>query len=183
MEHIEIPAGERHPPHNWSFANEAARLAATVDAEGVDCVALQRDTHDYWRLVSVGPPVWQRINAGAASGGKRELIASAALSGHQVIAADGNGQAAYASADDLADVLRVVGVSTHAAALGASILVETNDVLEHGAWAWTPGDVVFLGINGAIVSAVPPGAAFSQVVGRALSATRILVGIQPPIVL
>ena len=61
MEHIAIPAGERHPPHNWAFADATARLASTPVFEDVDCVALQLDTHTYWRLVSVGPVVWRQI--------------------------------------------------------------------------------------------------------------------------
>lgn len=62
MEHIAIPAGERHPAHNWQFADAAERLAAAVTSEEVGCLALQLDTHDLWRLVSVGPAVWKPIN-------------------------------------------------------------------------------------------------------------------------
>lgn len=59
MEHSAIPLGEIHRPHNWEFANLAARTAATVtDADAIGCLALQLDDGSYWRLASVVPAVW-----------------------------------------------------------------------------------------------------------------------------
>lgn len=59
MEHVDIPLGERHQPHNFSYANAAARSAAVVtDADLIDSLALQQDDGSYWRLESVAPAVW-----------------------------------------------------------------------------------------------------------------------------
>ena len=59
MEHIDIPLGERHAPHNWEYANAASREAATGIVPGeIGCLALQLDDGSYWRLASVGPVVW-----------------------------------------------------------------------------------------------------------------------------
>jgi hypothetical protein len=182
MEHIEIPAGERHPPFNWKVADATARLALVLASDELDCVALQLDTSELWRLVSIGPAVWSRVGAAADRIGQYAVAASA-VSGHQAIALDSAGQAIYASADTLADALRVSGISTAAAVGGAEVFVQTQGVLDHGGWAWTPGTPVFLGLAGALVSSPPVSGTFVQIVGRALSPTKLLINLQPPIIL
>lgn len=108
---------------------------------------------------------------------------AAALSGHQVIALDLSGLAIYATSDDVSLAFRVVGISTGAASSGASITVQDKDVMTHGGWSWTPGQLIYLGLNGVLTNTVPVSATFILVMGKALSATSILVGIQPPIAL
>lgn len=62
MEHINIPAGEIHAPHNWEFADSAAREAADIDnAPLVGRIALQQDDGTYWRLSGVAPTTWVAI--------------------------------------------------------------------------------------------------------------------------
>lgn len=59
MEHVIAPLGERHPPHNFEYANAAARTSATVtDATLVQSLALQLDDGSYWRLTGVSPATW-----------------------------------------------------------------------------------------------------------------------------
>ena len=59
MEHVEIPAGERHQPHNFEYADAVERLAAVItDSSLENSLALQLDDGSYWRLVSVAPAVW-----------------------------------------------------------------------------------------------------------------------------
>lgn len=123
-----------------------------------------------------GPP-------GPGGGALSSFEAASPLSGHQVIALDASGKAVYASCDNLAQVLRVVGISTAAAAAAAPISVQSKDTLEHAGWSWVAGDTILLGLNGALTSSLPVGAAFLQVLGKALAPTRILVGVQPPIIL
>lgn len=108
---------------------------------------------------------------------------AAALSGHQVLALNSAGLALYASADDLSMAFRIVGISNNAASSGGSITVQDKDVMTHGGWSWTPGQIIYLGLNGALTGTVPVSATFILVMGKALSATSILVGIQPPIAL
>jgi hypothetical protein len=120
---------------------------------------------------------------GAPGGAGAEYIAGAALSGHRVLVLNSLGQAEYASADSLADAVRLAGVSLTAASSGASITVQSAGLVEHSGWTFTPGALVYLGLAGALVESLPPGAVFSQVIGRALSATRLLVQLQPPIVI
>ena len=123
-----------------------------------------------------GPP-------GAAGGAAAEYTASAALSGHAVIAINSAGQAFYASSDQLSHALRVAGVSIGAAVLGDPISVVSAGLIVHGGWSWTPGSPVFVGLNGALTQSLPVGAVFSRVIGQAVSATGLLVDLQPPIVI
>lgn len=123
-----------------------------------------------------GPP-------GPPGGAGAAYTAAAVVSGHQAVALDSAGQAFYASAGTLSHALRVAGVSLNAAAIGEEVTVLAAGLVDHGGWTWTPDQPVYLGLNGALVQSVPVGAVFALVVGKALSATRLLVALQPPIVL
>lgn len=60
MEHDVVPLGERHAPHNFEYADETARLAATItDSKWVNALALQLDDGSYWRVASVSPTTWE----------------------------------------------------------------------------------------------------------------------------
>lgn len=59
MEHVVIPLGERHQPHNFEYANASVRTAAVItDATLIQSLALQLDDGSYWRLTGVAPAVW-----------------------------------------------------------------------------------------------------------------------------
>jgi hypothetical protein len=186
MEHIVIPLGERHGPHNWEFADATDRAAAVPITEEIGCVALQLDTNELWRLTAVSPSaVWARINAGRAepTQDRIALTANGSMSGHLGVATDAGGEVVRASSDTAAQALRFAGVSVNAAVDGDPVEVVRFGPIEHVGWTWTPDQPVFLGINGALVQAVPGGATFVLVVGQALSATRLMVAPQQPIVL
>jgi len=57
--------GGVHVIHAFEFANEALRLAATVDAEDIGKVAQQADNDTYYILTSIAPVTWVPINFGA----------------------------------------------------------------------------------------------------------------------
>ena len=62
MEHDVVPLGERHAPHNFEYADETARLAATItDSKWVNALALQLDDGSYWRVASVSPATWEPV--------------------------------------------------------------------------------------------------------------------------
>lgn len=58
-EHDIAPLGERHPLHNWEYADSTARLAATgfIPAE-VTKWAKQLDDGTYWELTDDSPVTW-----------------------------------------------------------------------------------------------------------------------------
>lgn len=58
-EHVDIAAGERHAPHNWEYANQAAREAASGFAAGdVGKLARQTDNNSFWMLTNHSPAAW-----------------------------------------------------------------------------------------------------------------------------
>lgn len=68
MEHIDIPAGEIHAPHNWQYADATARSAAVItDATLVGKVARQADDNSYWTLTAVSPATWTAFKAATAA--------------------------------------------------------------------------------------------------------------------
>jgi hypothetical protein len=62
MEHIDIPAGEIHQPHNWQWADQTGRLAEVVtDSLLVGRFGLQVSDDTLWRLASTSPAVWAPV--------------------------------------------------------------------------------------------------------------------------
>lgn len=67
MEHTDLPVSEIHIPYNWTYADAAARAAATGFAAGdLTKLALQEDDNSLWMLTAI-TPTWQQVGAGAAS--------------------------------------------------------------------------------------------------------------------
>ena len=104
------------------------------------------------------------------------------ISGHSVVACNAQGELIAADATNPAHRGAVLGVVADAYSPGDDAVVQTGFVLEHSGWSWAPGPVL-VGLAGQLAQALPPGALFSQVIGEALSATRVLIDINPPITL
>ena len=66
MEHIDIPPGEIHAPHNWRAADEAAREAIEPleGDEGKFC--WQQDDDSQWLLITASPPAWKQVGGDTA---------------------------------------------------------------------------------------------------------------------
>ena len=103
-----------------------------------------------------------------------------AISGHSAVACGPDGLLIPADCTTSTHLGAVLGLVADAYSPGEDAVVQTGFVLEHAGWSWTPGPV-FVGLAGQLTQALPPAAIFSQVVGHALSATRVLVDLQPPI--
>lgn len=59
IEHVDIDAGEIHRPYNYSYADAAARLAATGFVAGdVGKLARQVDNNTLWMLTDDSPILW-----------------------------------------------------------------------------------------------------------------------------
>lgn len=68
MEHLDIPLGERHAPHNWEFADATARNSEVItDVTMILKTALQTDDHSVWVLTEVSPAAWVRQTATPAA--------------------------------------------------------------------------------------------------------------------
>lgn len=108
------------------------------------------------------------------------LVGSMPISGHSAVAVNSSGELVPADCTAAAHQGAVLGVVVNAYAAGSSAEVKTGFPLEHLGWSWSVGPV-FVGAAGQLTQALPPGALFSQTVGRAVSATRVLIDLQPPI--
>ncbi|WP_270175219.1 hypothetical protein [Diaphorobacter sp. ED-3] len=117
---------------------------------------------------------------GPAGGATLIPVGATPLSGHSAVALGGDGKLQPADCTLAAHRGAVLGVVANAYAAGADAVVSNNIPLEHAGWTWAVGPV-FLGAAGVLTQALPVGAKFSQVVGHAVSATRVLIDVQPPI--
>ena len=122
-----------------------------------------------------GPP-------GPAGGETTVKVGPQAISGHSVVACDAAGELVAADATNPAHRNAVLGMVADAYSPGDDAVVQTGYVLEHSGWTWTTGPVL-VGLAGQLAQAPPAGALFAQVIGQALSPTRVLIDVHPPITL
>jgi len=78
-----------------------------------------------------------------------------------------------ASAGDSTAANRVLGVAVTAGATGAAVRVVTEGVIENPGWGFTAGDLLYVGMGGAITPNQEGG--FSQMVGWVVSPTKVFV--------
>lgn len=125
-----------------------------------------------------GPPGPQ----GAPGGAALVTVGPYPLSGHTAVALDADGLLIYADCTNAAHLGAVLGLLGAAYSPDDIAIVRTDFDLTHVGWAFSPGPV-FVGTAGALVQTLAPGSLFAQVVGYALSPTRIRIDVQPPIAL
>lgn len=107
-----------------------------------------------------------------------DAVAGETLSGQRVVRIE-NAQALYASSAVQAHAGHVAGITTGAALADDPVSVQTTGIMTEPSWSWAPGPV-YLGVGGALTQ-TPPETGFVLIVGRAIDATKMLIGIQTPI--
>ncbi len=117
---------------------------------------------------------------GPAGGATTVMVGAAPISGHTAVALDSGGLLIYADCTNPAHIGAVQGVVGNAYSPGDLAVVQTDFDLMHAGWAFATGPVL-VGAGGALVQTLPIGAVFAQVIGYALSATRVRIDPQPPI--
>jgi hypothetical protein len=117
-----------------------------------------------------------------ASASDPTFPAASTLSGHRALKLNIDGKVEYASSDDLSDVRKVIGVGLNAATLDNPITVKGQGEIEESSWSWTPELPIYLGVAGALTQS-PPSTGFVQILGTAISATKMFVNIEAPILL
>lgn len=105
------------------------------------------------------------------------LTASGAISALRAVVAD-DGNARYPNMAVAGDVAAVAGISVTSAASGGQVSVLTAGPWTDAGWSWMPGPV-FAGASGVLTQTPPIGAVL--MVGRALDATTLMVGVQLPL--
>ena len=103
------------------------------------------------------------------------------LGGHRLVAADGAGGVTYARCDAARDLRAVRGIPLHAAEGGEDIAIRRIGEVEESSWAWTPGQPVYLGLNGVPTQTLPPGAIFGLIVGIPTTPTTLFMAPREPI--
>lgn len=121
--------------------------------------------------------------AGPAGAGGSEVmvrLAAGAIGGHRVMALTSDDAVVHASSADNTGY-RVVGISTGAAAGGASATVQMIGVITWPSNAFTTGLPVYLTTDG-LVSHTPPVTGIARQVGIALAADKLQLAIGPAFV-
>jgi len=107
------------------------------------------------------PPVTTSAAAGEALGGQRAVYVSNA------------GQALY-SDKNLDICRRTIGLTTGAAASGATATIQTEGVMIEASWAWTGDEPVWLGATGLLTQTVPTTGYLFQV-GIPIGPTKLRI--------
>lgn len=115
---------------------------------------------------------------GPAGGSTLQRTAGATLSA-LVAAYELNGEVFALGKDDDDHIDLLLGLTVTAAGIGNPINVQRTGSVDNSGWAWTPGRV-YLGAAGALTQ-TPATNGNDVLIGRAVSATRLLLDIQDPI--
>lgn len=109
-------------------------------------------------------------------------IAGETVGTNRVIICDVDGKYYHADSSDISHVGKVIGISKNATLTDEDIDLITSGSLEDQAFTFNPGQSVFFDTQGALTQ-TPPSVGFIQVVGTAVSPTKVLVGIKSPVIL
>lgn len=109
------------------------------------------------------------------------LTSDRSLSGHRVVASV-SGSLIYASRTNLDCVNNVVGILKDAVSAGGTASIQFRGYMDEPSWTWQLDRPVFVGLDGYLTQ-TPPSVGFSQQIATVISATRVLINIQDPIIL
>lgn len=110
-----------------------------------------------------------------------ELPAAVSLGGHRVVASV-SGSPIYADSSNNNLIGLVIGITARAVSAGQVALIQVYGPMSEVSWNWTPDSPLFVGADGALTQSAPTSG-WVQEVARAISATRIMIDLQPPILL
>jgi hypothetical protein len=113
-----------------------------------------------------GPP-------GVSGGGMVQLVTSTALSGHRLVVPRDDGKAEYADCATAAHISRPVWLTTGAWDSGVTATLVAQGIVTEPTWSWTPGQPIWLGLNGVLTQTIPGGALFIRRVAEVIDATTI----------
>ena len=107
--------------------------------------------------------------------------AAVAIGGNRVVVLNASEQAIYAESSNTAHADKILGVSTGAADLGASVQVQTYGEMVESSFAFTPELAVYASTNGQMTQ-TPPTAGFKRGIGFALAATKLFIDLREPVI-
>jgi hypothetical protein len=101
------------------------------------------------------------------------------LGGNRAVKIHSDSLAYYVSADVPTDIGKACGITTGAATVGNSAIIQRFGLMTEPSWTWVPGPV-YVGVNGALTQ-TPPVSGFIQPCGEAITATSIFIQPMPAI--
>lgn len=146
----------------------------------VDVVLEQSEPEEIIVTEAVRGPPGPAGPIGPAGGATLVTVGTTPISGHTAVALDPAGLLVYADCTNPTHLGAVLGVVANAYSPDDQAEVKTAFDITHPGWTFAPGPVL-VGAGGALVQTLPVGAVFAQVIGYALSATRVRIDPQPPI--
>lgn len=106
------------------------------------------------------------------------VVASVAIGGHRVITMSGE----YADCDNPAHGSAIAGVTLQAVSAGQPLDAQYLGEMEELSWHWTLNQPVYLGTLGQLTQ-IPPETGILIEIGRPITATKLLIDIQPTLYL
>jgi hypothetical protein len=110
----------------------------------------------------------------------REYIAGMFLNALRVLAVNTEGKMVYADHRFISNAPRIIGISTYTSSQNLPIDVISYGYWEDSAWSFTPGQPLFLGVDGEIVETVPSTGFIAQI-ATSITRVSIQVSLQIPI--
>lgn len=120
-----------------------------------------------------GPPGPRGI-PGPSGESALQKVAAAPLSGHRLVVSIDGATVDYADCRALANRSNTLGMTLGAADAGTPVDIQRSGEVVFEGWAWSIGPV-FLGHDGQLTQSLPQDAAFSLVVGFAMSPTAVFL--------
>jgi len=127
------------------------------------------------------PWLESRIRDAQAVRNMGRYTAGTTVSGQRVVVRGAAG-VLYADSSNPAHAGAVLGVTNGAALAGTEVDVVERGAVDDAGWSWTPYQPLWLNGVG-LISGTPPSSGFSCQIGFALTATRIYVAVQVPVVM
>lgn len=151
--------------------------------EGV--ITVSQGPQDAGSIVQLGPDGKFDPSVIPGGGGSTSvtvtLMAAETINQFQAVAVHTDGLAYRADSSNLADSDRVIGIAATSATVGNSITVQQIGSMNNLGWSWTPGQSVYLGLTGALVTS-PNIGLFELPMGTTISATELEVQIGSSII-
>lgn len=142
--------------------------AFNIRAAAVNPVPVTTSPH-----VVILVPVPGGQGAPGQPGGAVQRITAQALSGHRLVTPLDDGTVDYADATNAAHMSRPLFLTTGAWGTGVTADLVSAGPVSEPTWSWTPGQPIWLGVNGALTQTIPVGAAFVRRVAEVIDATTI----------
>lgn len=165
--------------NSCSFEQNPDAVRVTV---GTDCVKARIVTPDVIKI-----SICEVINVGGSGTAPERtaftMVAETNLNGLRVVAGSDSfiGQAVYADHNNIPQASKVLGITRSAVLAGNSVEVIDGGSINDPSWNWIDGPI-FLGTDGKLTQSAPT-VGFVLTVGKAVSANRISLNMERPIIL